>query len=379
MTMDEVRTRAREEEEEGMNLEEDSNTKDMDIESKLATIEPMNSDNENEDEEEEEEESEASNSVAQPPKGQKFPELDEYADLCAQLESAIYQESSLQPISASEQDWLTPRRLYNFLKARKFKIAKALKMITSCLLWRRSFQPHLISITQPLETCNQKGFIYVNYETDKEGRPLLFINLKNDHHEASPETKLSLMLYMLEGVIKITEKKQKNAKTQIQLIINVEGVTRKQIKIQVIKLLLNTMQNNYPETLGGCAIVNLPSIFGHMFKVISLMMDKETKNKINILCTPSKVEDDPTTGRPRSRSISSIFGGRTRRKRATSDTTEKPITAKERQRFVRNFLHEKLGHKIDIDRAFPPSLGGSNGFVFDSTTFYTKFDAMDWY
>jgi len=180
---------------------------------------------------------------------------------------------------------------------------------------------------------------------------------------------------MIEGIMDYTRDIDENAKARILLLIDVEGVSRKQIQMQVIKLWLTTMQNNYPETLGGCAIVNLPKMLGSLFKVISLVMDSETKKKIHILCNHSS-SDDKTT-RTRSKSIS-FFSGRTRTRRATSMGDSAEVVTYDKPQKVRKQLEEKLGEHLDINNAFPPHMGGENPFVFNEETFYEQFEEKKW-
>ena len=44
-------------------------------------------------------------------------------------------------------------------------------------------------------------------------------------------------------------------------------------------------QDNYPETLGNCFIVNAPKLFSALWAIVKGFLDERTRNKVRILGT----------------------------------------------------------------------------------------------
>ena len=69
-------------------------------------------------------------------------------------------------------------------------------------------------------------------------------------------------------------------KKQIVVYVYLEGYKTKNMRMGFIQKLSNVLQNEYPDMLYKCFIVKAPSYFSIVYKLISIMMDKETKAKI---------------------------------------------------------------------------------------------------
>ena len=69
-------------------------------------------------------------------------------------------------------------------------------------------------------------------------------------------------------------------KKQVVVYAYLEGYKSKNMRITFIQKMSNILQNEYPDMLYKCFIVKAPSYFSIVFKIVSIMMDKETRSKI---------------------------------------------------------------------------------------------------
>jgi len=84
---------------------------------------------------------------------------------------------------------------------------------------------------------------------------------------------------MIEHIKSFMDQKVENSR-QIVVYIYLEEYKTNNMRISFIQKISNLLQNGYPDALYKCFIMNAPKYFNIVYKIISLMLDKETKSKI---------------------------------------------------------------------------------------------------
>ena len=67
---------------------------------------------------------------------------------------------------------------------------------------------------------------------------------------------------------------------QVSLVIDFEGWGLKNTDHDLDKMMIDTIQNYYPERLGQCFLVNAPTVFKVAWAVVRPWLDKRTTNKV---------------------------------------------------------------------------------------------------
>ena len=77
---------------------------------------------------------------------------------------------------------------------------------------------------------------------------------------------------------------------QVALIIDFEGWGLKNRDHDLDKMMIDTIQNYYPERLGQCFLVNAPTVFKVAWAVVRPWLDKRTTSKVrkNFSCVGGK-------------------------------------------------------------------------------------------
>eukprot|EP00755_Sulcionema_specki_P006077 Sspe_Gene.5088::Locus_1675_Transcript_2_2_Confidence_0.667_Length_748::g.5088::m.5088 len=108
---------------------------------------------------------------------------------------------SWEHLSDAQKEWLDERCLLRYLRARKFKPAKARDMLVNTLNWRVDSQPHRIPYTAIKEQATHlSNYIHM---TDKYGHPICYMRFNRDPAGFSQEDKLQYIMFNLEESIRV--------------------------------------------------------------------------------------------------------------------------------------------------------------------------------
>ncbi len=176
------------------------------------------------------------------------------------------------------------KHLLRFLRARKFDVDLTMKMLSSDLLWRREFENRLIKGNEApavVNFCNN-GFLYrAGY--DKDGRPVLVIKFALAFPREIKDTN-EIVLFWVAYVHLLTVECEKCGCTDYTVIADLINFSpSKNFSLAMVKILISILQNNYPERLAYCLVLNLPMAFRMGWNLIMPFLDERTKAKIHIL------------------------------------------------------------------------------------------------
>jgi hypothetical protein len=202
--------------------------------------------------------------------------------------------------------WHYDAILLRFLRARKFKIKDAEKMLNANIKYRVDHEvPDITKFQDIAEVLENPDVTYPELAQyyphgvigfDKCGRPVTYKlwgnfevwNLK----KLCPLDNLTKFHVweqeqLFNDMLKWSDEKNYHCET-ITAVIDIKGMKLKQITrdfLYLIKAMANVDQNHYPERMGCTYIINCPSMFSFVWKGIVPWLDKDTAAKIRILAS----------------------------------------------------------------------------------------------
>ncbi|KAJ3208917.1 cytosolic factor, phosphatidylinositol/phosphatidylcholine transfer protein [Clydaea vesicula] len=186
--------------------------------------------------------------------------------------------------------------LKRFGKARKFKMADAVFMMTESEKWRKEFGVENVLKEFAFKELAEVQKIYprFHHKTDKLGRPIYIEKLsKLDLKKIMAVTTSERMLKhhvreyekFLNYKMAACGKKINGHIGQGFTVLDLAGVPMSQFPS--VKSIVNDMskisQDNYPETMGILFIINAPFLFTSIWYVIKGWLDEQTVKKIHLL------------------------------------------------------------------------------------------------
>lgn len=175
--------------------------------------------------------------------------------------------------------------LLRFLRARDFSVDKASQMLQESLNWRK--ENH---IDRMLDEYQQPAIIDKHFpggwhHSDKDGRPLYILRLgqmdvKGLLKSLGEEGLLKLALQICEeGLQLIEQATNKTGKPVLDwcLLCDLDGLSMRHLWRPGLKALLHiieTVEKNYPETLGRMFIVRAPRVFPIAWTIVSTFIRK---------------------------------------------------------------------------------------------------------
>lgn len=184
--------------------------------------------------------------------------------------------------------------LLRFLRARDFSIEKSTAMLIESLKWRKEHdvdnllktyrEPHVVQRYFPGEWINTTDI------TDNEKRPIYVIKLGNMDVKGllksiGEEGLLKLTLYICEqGLKRMEELTNRHGKPIWQwcLLVDCMNLSMRHLwrpGLATFLRIIETVEKNYPETMGRVLIVRAPRVFPILWTIVSAFIDENTKNK----------------------------------------------------------------------------------------------------
>ena len=194
------------------------------------------------------------------------------------------------------------------LRARKFDLAEALKLVRLTSTWRREKKVRELAENDPFEIlgCSEDELLFYYPKAyfpvpDREGRPVYI----ERGGSADVETMMTLvkneMSRMVDYHILGNERDMRGLFTDMSKragrpvntllsIMDMEGMSMKMISATVpyIVAMVGIDKEHYPETLGRMVFINVPSFFSIGFALIKPFLDERTVRKIDILSGPGE-------------------------------------------------------------------------------------------
>ncbi|VDL94584.1 unnamed protein product [Schistocephalus solidus] len=185
----------------------------------------------------------------------------QFKELIDQLRSKMIKECKPLP---NEPDFFTSEAtLIDYLRARKYDLHAAFKMLKATVEWRRTYKP--------LE--RQIGH-------DKTGRPALYACFAQaSTSKNTGEDTIAHCVQMLEN----TQKTLKGSATTWVFVFDCTGMTLPCCNPKLGQQVMHVFANYYPERLGQAIIINHAKVFHSIWKGIRKFLDPVTANKMVLL------------------------------------------------------------------------------------------------
>ena len=165
--------------------------------------------------------------------------------------------------------------IVRFIRGRKRDEGKAFRAMLRHMKWRREME--VASITTDLFRNEMLKRKIVLHGKDKAGRPLIYI-FASRHRTSERDVKemQSLIIWTLETTMKLT----KPTEERLSIIFDLTGFSLACMDYEIVKMLVNILQYNYPEVLHQALVVNAPVIFNACWMVIRPWLDPVTASKV---------------------------------------------------------------------------------------------------
>lgn len=175
--------------------------------------------------------------------------------------------------------------LLRFLRARDFNVDKALQMLQESLNWREENNIDQMLHEYKAPPVITKYFLGAWHQTDKQNCPIYILRLghmdvKGLLKSIGEEVLLRHALHICEEGLQLIEQasnKTGKAVTNWSLLCDLEGLSMRHLWRPGVKALLKiieTVEKNYPETLGRVFIVRAPRVFPIAWTIVSTFIRK---------------------------------------------------------------------------------------------------------
>ena len=202
--------------------------------------------------------------------------------------------------------WAREALLLRFLRARKWNLAEAEKMLRSNLEYRMTCDvPALSSISKLGEVFGNPDvklediaqfYPHATIGFDIQGRPVTYklwgtFEVWNLKKMTTLDNLIRFHIWeqehLFDQMLEWSTERGYHCET-ITAIIDIKGMRLRQITkdfLYLVKHMANVDQNHYPERMGCTYIINCPSMFSMVWKGIVPWLDKNTAAKIKILAS----------------------------------------------------------------------------------------------
>lgn len=223
--------------------------------------------------------------------------------------SQDYSDPTWTSLSSHEKFFLTKDCIIRFFIGCKWDLDQTLSKLVETVVWRREFGLTYDPLATNNITCdliedeNKTGKqVILGY--DKNGSVLLY--MKDGLQNTEPtQRQVQQMIFMIDQCVLLNPRYV----TKVTILVDfkhypeVDGVVkkRKMTPLGIAKQCLHICQTYYPETLGYAVFINIPWIGYALLKLISPLIDPNTKQRL--------VFDEPFTNRIDPHNLDYHYGG----------------------------------------------------------------------
>jgi hypothetical protein len=170
--------------------------------------------------------------------------------------------------------------ILRFLRGCKGKADKAYTELVRYIGWRIESDADNIDNYIPEFQRRLDDKLIILGNVDKENRPVVFSLVhKFDNKDREIEEMRHFIIYALESLLKRTNPEQE----MFAAVADLSRFTMRCIDYEVIKMGINILQGNYPDTLGKLLIVDSPLIFAACWAIIRPWLDPITASKVQFI------------------------------------------------------------------------------------------------
>ncbi|KEP64872.1 UNVERIFIED_CONTAM: CRAL/TRIO domain-containing protein [Hammondia hammondi] len=179
--------------------------------------------------------------------------------------------------------------LSRYLRSYGWDVAEAHRQLMRTLAWRRERKPQSICPADVIDVA-QKGSIY-RRGFDSAGRAMVYFKPGRDPGTSSASSQQHI-LYTVERAMQSLDRLQ--GRDQLVFLIDFNGWGISQIpNTEVSMEIVSILNDHYTDVLAEAYIVDAPSYFDAVWRLVSLMVHPETAKKVLFLSSrnPDHVEE----------------------------------------------------------------------------------------
>ncbi len=168
--------------------------------------------------------------------------------------------------------------ILRFLRGRKLILDDAYRSMEKHAAWRKEKEVESITEEDVINEHQKRKSVIHGY--DKSGKPILYVFARR--HNAYERDIVEIekyIIYMIELVISKTIPTEQ----RFNLIFDLNGFSYSCMDYEAVKVLISTLQLNYPDTLGNAYIINNPWIFSACWAIIRAWIDPVTSDKVQFI------------------------------------------------------------------------------------------------
>jgi len=169
--------------------------------------------------------------------------------------------------------------LLRFLRTSSFKVDSAHTLYTENLIWRKSFNAEKMTVNYVARELRTQKMRLLPI-SDKRGRPILVIRpAKHVPSESSPLEVCKSLTYLMETAIK----RMPASVESVVFIVDLDGMHPRNVDFRVPKIILETLQQRYPERVSLLLVVNAPWFFRFVWATVRRFFGPDLLQKVHIL------------------------------------------------------------------------------------------------
>lgn len=191
------------------------------------------------------------------------------------------QDKALQALKSKLGDVapFTEADLLRFLRFNAFKVDVAATQCNEYKIWRKSFNVDNMTVNYVSREVKTGKYMLLP-QPDKRGRPIIVIRPgRHNPAESSPLEVCKLLVYEMEVAIK----RMQNTVESVAIIVDFNGVQPRNIDFRVPKLILETIQQRYPERVSLILVVNAPWFFRFVWATVRRFFGPDLLQRVHIL------------------------------------------------------------------------------------------------
>lgn len=203
-----------------------------------------------------------------------------------------YQESKLLELremlrdrSGSDAKIPNYQTMLRFLRARDFSVEKAAQQLLGSMKWRAENDVDKMLTDYQMPLVVGKHFPGGWHQADKDGHPIYIIRLghmdvKGLLRSIGEDGLLKLTVRICEEGLQLIEEATKSHEKPVlnwSLLVDLDGLSMRHLWRPGVKALLRiieTLERNYPETLGRVFVVRAPRVFPIAWTIVSAFIGK---------------------------------------------------------------------------------------------------------
>lgn len=171
------------------------------------------------------------------------------------------------------------RTLLRFLRARKWVVPDAYKMLTDSLKWRHNvgLRQLMAEGEERIKTALLEGGKNFFWKTDKRGNLMCYIRSRlHDKAAQTLQESIDFTIYTVEWGRRL----RKDDEQLVSILFDLRDAPFSSLDIGVLQFMVHALQSFYPEILGQCFIKDAPWIFNGFWTLVRPLLDPVVANKI---------------------------------------------------------------------------------------------------